>query len=299
MSVVLTILPIALVMAIGWGARASGLVGKELWPAVETLSFRLLIPAILIDAIARADLSLNRIGAFAGIILAATVLAGMAALLLSRRAPGPARATLFQTSIRFNGFISLAAVDLLIGRPGLALVAVSLAVLIPVINVASIVALVGLCGGTTGPRRIALAVVTNPLVIGSLAGIAINLGGGLPVWLADAVELVGRAALALGLLAVGAGIRLGRLVAISRWLIVGLLLRPVLVTWLFIALGWAVGLTQAELVAGVLIFAVPAAGNGYIITKAMGGDGDLYADVLAWQVVLSMAAIPAYVTLIM
>ena len=43
--------------------------------------------------------------------------------------------------------------------------------------------------------------------------------------------------------------------------------------------------------------AVPAASNGYIVARAMGGDAELYADMLAWQTLLSMVAIPAYLAL--
>ncbi len=53
-----------------------------------------------------------------------------------------------------------------------------------------------------------------------------------------------------------------------------------------------------ELISGILVFAVPAAANGYIVTKAMGGDAGLYADLVAWQTLLSLVAIPVYVGLV-
>jgi predicted permease len=44
--------------------------------------------------------------------------------------------------------------------------------------------------------------------------------------------------------------------------------------------------------AGVLIFAVPAAANGYVVAQRMGGDADLYADILTWQTILSLGLLP-------
>jgi len=299
MAVALTILPVALAIVMGWAARATGLVRAELWPSIETFCFHLLFPVILIHAIAGADLSLGRVGAFSSVLVATCILAGGLVLVVGRRVRGPSLGTLFQTSVRYNGFVSLAGADLLLGAAGLSLVAVSMAVLIPAVNVASILVLSILCGGETGPRRIARTVLTNPMVIGSAIGVALNLAGGLPVWAAETLEIIGRAALGVGLLAVGAGIQVTRLVRVSLWVWAGLAMRPALVAGLFLALAWIVGLSTTERVAGILIFAVPAASNGYIVTKAMGGDADLYADLIAWQTLLSMLAIPVYAALIL
>lgn len=303
MDLIPAILPVALAIAAGWALRTAGVVKDDVWPAVETFSFRVLIPAILIHSVASADLSPSRIGAFALGLFGAVALVGGGVLVLravvAPRVPGPVAATLFQCAIRFNGFVSLAVADRVVGGAGMSMIGVSMALLIPVINVASIVVLAMLCGGSTGPRRIARTIVTNPLVIGSAAGIALNLAGGLPDVVAGAMEIVGRAALGVGLLAVGAGIELSRLWRVGPKLLGGLLLRPVLITGVFLGLGLLLGLSQVELIAGILVFTAPAATNGYIVTKAMGGDADLYADLIGWQTILTLVAIPAYLALVM
>ncbi|WP_172292629.1 AEC family transporter [Pseudoruegeria sp. HB172150] len=300
MDLALTILPIALAIALGWAARASGLVREQHWPGVEELSFKLLIPAILIHSIAGADLSLSRIGAFA-VALVMTVAVGGAIALSLRLVlaiPNASLSTLYQTAIRFNGFISLAAAALLMGNTGLSLIAVAMAVLIPVVNVLNIIVLAVLCGGGASPVRIVKTVVTNPLVIGGFIGIAVNQAGGLPHWADETLEIVGRAALAVGLLAVGAGIQLKRLMDFSFLVVLGLILRPLVVPALYVGIAWLLDLSSEETLAGILIFAVPAASNGYIVAKAMGGDAPLYADLLAWQTLLCLIAIPAYSVLV-
>lgn len=297
MSLALTILPIALAIAVGWAARAAGVIRAEHWPGIEALSFRVLGPALMVHAIAGADLSLSRIGPFGAALLATIALTGGAVLLLGRRTGGAALSTLFQSTIRYNGYVSLAVADLMIGAAGMSLIAVSMAVMVPVVNVACIVVLVLLCSGETGPRRIARAVAANPLVLGAAAGIAVNLAGGLPDWAMDTLQLVGRAALGVALLAVGAGLQLRRLLLVRPLVVAGLALRPFAVTGVFVGLAAAFGLSALETLAGILIFAVPSASNGFIVARAMGGDADLYADLLAWQVLLCLVAIPAYVAL--
>ena len=71
-------------------------------------------------------------------------------------------------------------------------------------------------------------------------------------------------------------------------------LRPVLAPALFAGVAVAMGLGTTLTLVGVLIFAAPAASNGYIVAKKMGGDADLYADVTTWQTLLSLIVLPIW-----
>ena len=68
---------------------------------------------------------------------------------------------------------------------------------------------------------------------------------------------------------------------------------------LFIGIGPEVGRLPAPLAAaldaaGLMVetMATPTAANGYIVARQMGGDADLYADILTWQTVLAVLSIP-------
>ena len=74
----------------------------------------------------------------------------------------------------------------------------------------------------------------------------------------------------------------------------GAFMRPVLTSSVFVMLGYWIGLSGIQIFAGVLVFAAPAASNGYIVAKQMGGDADLYADIMTWQVVLSLLVLPLW-----
>ena len=214
--------------------------------------------------------------------------------------PNAAFTTLFQTTTRWNAFIALAAAELLIGEKGLVLIAAAMAVLIPLINVANIIILAGFGTAKASPYKILSMIAKNPLVQACFLGIAINLSGvPLPAPITQTLDLIGRAALGVGLLAVGAGIDPARLLRNSSALWLGVLLRLVLCPALFLALAFWMGLGTTEKLAGVLVLAVPAASNGYIVAKQMGGDANLYADILAWQTVLSMLLLPLLAVLIL
>lgn len=303
MGAIVVIFPVALTIFTGWAARRSGLVAKDAWPGIETLSFRILIPAILIFAISGADLTLSRIGPLAIALVATLCVIGCLVLLVrvfaSRDQIGnPALSTLFQTSTRWNAFVSLAAADLMGGVDGVLLIAVAMAVLVPIINVSNILVVATLVAADAGWRRVLKTVATNPLIIACAIGLTVNLGfGGLPDILSAGFEIVGRAALAVGLLCVGAGIEIRRFLTVTWRVVLGLIMRPTLAPAIFLGLGLMLGLSTPELTAGVLVMAVPAASNGFIVARAMGGDAELYADLLAWQTLVTLIVLPAYLAL--
>ena len=305
MSLALAILPIALAFLAGWTAKATGLLKAEHWSGIELLSFRILIPAILIHSIATADLSSGRIGPLTAALVCMVIAAGLLGLsvrliLPAEKLSAASLSTIFQTTTRWNAFISLSAAELLGGPDVLLLIAVGMSVLIPLINVSNILVLAWLCSGTTGPRRVLKTVVTNPLVIGCAIGLALNAAPfDLPKPLYETLDIIGRAALGIGLLVVGAGISWGRLKRITAPIVIGAVLRPVVIPLVFLAFATLFGLSPTETLAGLLITAVPAATNGYVVARAMGGDTELYADILVFQTLLSMIAIPAYAALVL
>ena len=61
---------------------------------------------------------------------------------------------------------------------------------------------------------------------------------------------------------------------------------------IFWALAQYFGLSPDLTMAGMIIASVPTAANGYLIARQMGGDAELFADILSWQTVLSVLSIP-------
>ena len=304
MTVAIAILPIAFAFLAGWTAKVTGILKPEHWAGIELLSFRILIPAILIHSIANADLSSDRIGPLAGALVCMVLIAGLLGLSVRLILPveklsASSLSTMFQTTTRWNAFISLSAAELLGGPDVLLLIAVGMSVLIPLINVGNILVLAWLCGQATGPRRVLKTVVTNPLVIGCAIGLSINAAPfDLPAPISETLDIIGRAALGIGLLVVGAGISWQRLGRVTAPVIVGALLRPFFIPLVFLGLASLFGLSAIETLAGILVAAVPAASNGYVVARTMGGDTELYADILVFQTLFSIAAIPIYASFV-
>ncbi len=299
MSLALSVLPLILIIALGYLLAKSEVLPKADWKGIETLSFRVLIPAVLILTLSRTDLSFALYGGvMQGFLLTwavIAILALMLRLLPRARLANPGFTTIFQAGTRWNAFVALAAAEQFLGASGLGVIAIAIALLIPTINVTCIIVLTAFGPQSASAGQVIKTVAKNPLVQACAAGLVIYFSGiTLPIPVIEALDMVGRGALAVGLLAVGAGVSLRRL---GRWdwrLGTAVLLRPLLAPAVFAAIAATLGLSPEQTLAGVLVFAAPAASNGYIVAKQMGGDADLYADVLTWQTVLSLAVLPLW-----
>lgn len=295
------VLPIILTIIVGYLATRSGAVPRENWSGMEQLSFKVLIPAIIIQSIYTSDLALPQLGGFIRALLTTTSIAGILVLAARFAIPHPALGnpqltTIFQATTRWNAFIALALSSQALGQPGLALISIAMAFIIPFVNVINIVVL-GTYGDTPiNAQKVALNIVTNPLVLACAIGLLLNFSGVLlPPSAESALNTVSQAALGIGLLAIGASIDFRKLIALSGPLAFGIATRLVVSPAVFWLTGKAFGLDDMQMLSGLLICGVPAASNGYIVAKQMGGDADLYAHVLMWQTLLGAITLPVVI----
>jgi predicted permease len=303
MSIALSVFPLLLIIASGYALAKSGIIPRGNWGAIETLSFRGLIPATLILAISRSDLSFERFGGFGMALvgtLAVLITLGLALRLLScEKLNNPAFTSLFQSGVRWNAFVALAAAEQFL-TGGMAVMAVAIAVLIPLINVTCIVVLASFGPSKASVSKVLNTLARNPLVQACLIGLTLNLTEiSLPQMLQETMDMIGRGALGVGLLAVGAGISLRRLQRLDWRVCLGAFIRPFFASSIFVVFGTLLGLPAIQVFAGVLVFAAPAAANGYIVAKQMGGDADLYVDIMTWQVVLSLLILPVWAAILL
>ena len=261
----------------GYGLARTEVLPRDQWGGIETLSFRLLIPAVLIKSIALSDLSSAAFGPMIfALISALGVSAGIVVtfrwLRTPKTLPNPVFTTVFQTATRCSAFIALAAAELFVGGEAVALIAMSMAILIPLINIVNIIVLSLFGAATPSAGLILKTVLNNPLVQACAIGLILNLSGILmPNFIVQTLDLIGRAALGVGILAVGAAINPRRLFNTSSAMWFGVLARAICGPIIFLTGAQYVGLRPLEQAVGVIIMATPAASNGYILTKRWEG----------------------------
>lgn len=303
MDLINIIFPIFTLIAVGYIIRKRGLLTRADFDGVENLSFKLLLPAMIINGIYRSDLSLSTAGPFAFAIVLVVTLAGITTMLLrpilgEGRLPPPAYSTLFQVTTRWNGMIALSFAGSVFDEPGITLIAIGFAVLIPYVNVINIIALSVMHGRGLSAAAILKTIAQNPLVIASAIGLVLNLAAiPLPGFLESTLSFISRATLAIAILVIGAGFELRRLVRPDWHVLWAVGLKNLLVPAVFFGVAHWIGLSGIETICGMLIVSAPAAANGFIVARKMGGDAELYAYTMTWQLVASVISIPLILSL--
>jgi len=105
--------------------------------------------------------------------------------------------------------------------------------------------------------------------------------------------MIGRGALGLALLTVGAGLKLGE--AMSAWppLAAATILKLLAMPLMMAATLMLMGVTGDAFAVALLCGAVPTGSGAYVLARQMGGDAPMVANILTLQVVAAAITIPA------
>lgn len=297
LAILSALLPTFALIVVGYVLRERRFLPDSFWPGAEKLTYFITFPALLFSNTAKADLdSLPLLGiatAMLGTIAICTVLILVARPVL--KVSAPTFSSLVQGAIRPNTYIGLAVAAALLGTHGLTVTALCVALVVPTVNVISVLACAHLGENDRKPGVLSLLrdVAKNPLLMACVLGSLFNLLGiGLPPVIGPFLEVLGRAALPIGLLAVGAGLdlsaarRAGFPVGVSS---VGkLVLSPAIAAGLCLMLG----LPDIELVAVVLYAALPCSASAYVLARLMGGDAQMMASIITVHTLLAIITMP-------
>lgn len=312
MSIILFALaPVFLLIVLGFFLRRSaffgaGAGGEAFWAAADRLTYFLLFPALIVHTLALSDLTEIAVAGMAG-ALALPVLLLAAVLVLTRPhlqatcgIDGPGYTSVFQGSIRPNTYVGLASALILYGSAGLTLAAVAVVTLVPLVNLlsATVLARHG-ANRHAGVDALLFLVARNPLIIACALGLVLNVTGiGLPSFSSPLLDLLGRAALTLGLLSVGAGLDLkaARRSGAALWIAAAckLALLPLLTASLLHQFE-VEGVTAAV---AVLFAALPTSATSFVMARQLGGDHTLMASIISIETPAAAVTIPAALILL-
>lgn len=268
--------------------------GTQFWSGLEKLIYYFLFPALLFYSTARTPFDFGSTGKMLQVALAA-VACGIALGWLANplfRGPPMMFESGVQTAFRFNSYIALAIASRLAGEQGTTLMALIIGFAVPICNMAAVHALARRNGGLL--RELA----KNPLLIATASGMAFNLLGlPLPDIVGATLSRMSNAAIAAGLIAVGAGLRLSGLHQAkgmaTYFLAVKLLALP--------AIGYLLGrwadLPPLQLQIAVAFCALPTASSAYVLAARMGGKGPFVAFLISAGTVLSVVTMPLWLML--
>lgn len=292
----LALLPVTVLIAFGLVLkRLPGFGSEEFWSGAERLAYYCLLPVLLFTSVAEVDVAHVPLARLAAALVIPTVIVSIGIVstrgVIARDLPG--FTSVLQGGIRFNTYIALSLAASLFGSEGTAVAAIVAAILVPTVNVVSSLGFEFLRTGPSSLVALLRGIITNPLVLGCLAGAAANLTGvGLPTPVAAVLDPLAAASLPIGLLCVGAGLRPFSVGEQARAIIASTVIKLLVLPGLSLLSLLVFDVPAVPALVGMIFQSIATASSGYVMARQLGGDARLMAALIAGQTVVMLLTLP-------
>ena len=301
LEIFLLISPVFILIILGNLLRRIGVPELSFWHASDKLIYWVLIPALLFHHVSQITLSSIMIANYAVVILSGlfvvTTLSFIAGKLFGYTPQ--IWTSLMQGAARHNAFIALAIAGSLFGNKGLALGAIFMVILIPIINIVIVSVMASTLNQEEGNNSrsstfdVLFELIKNPFILAIAAGLVISfIDAERIIIIHDATGLLGSAALPIMLLSIGANIKIREISLAITPIIIANVLKLLIFPIVVFFVAKSVNLSLFETTVAVIFAAVPTAASSYSLAKQFGGETQLMTSIITIQVALSFITIP-------
>jgi malonate transporter and related proteins len=295
------LLPTFILIALGYTARATNIATAEQFGMVNRFGYFILYPAFLFTLVSGANFDSGDAGAFLLAVLAGFLTLVLIALALRPffRGDDPAYTSVFQGSVRWNGFALLAAAASLYGERGPDLIGLAFGPLVLTLNIICVIVLARWgAARATSMRAVLDQIVVNPLILGCAFGLAANFAGLHDLGpVTNALRLLGGAAMPVALMCVGAGLDFRALRSAGVKVAAASTMRLIVAPLLVYGACQLLKVPTLPTAVAVGIASTPTAAAAYMFAREMGGDARLMAAIITATTIVSFITMPIAITL--
>lgn len=293
------VLPLFIVMAVGYACKRMKLVTETLAKQMNGLVFRVFLPVLLCKNIYTSSLeSLINPGVFIFAAVGILVMFFLLMAVVPRIEPDKRKCgAMIQAMFRSNyAYFGIPLVQAIFPQSDTSVASLLVVIVVPLFNVLAVVVLEMFRGGKADPRQIIKKILTNPLIIGSLAGLIILITGiRIPSILQKPIDDLGKVATPLALFLLGASIDFSKTGAHVRQLSLCVLAKLVVFPLAAVLAGALMGMRGVELASLLIIFGAPTAVNSAVMAQQMGSDGDLATEAVVFTTAFSALTVFLFV----
>jgi predicted permease len=295
------ILPIFLLVMLGFVFSRWEFPAPGFWRIADRITYYVFLPALIVEKLVNTSFTLNDFYSLTSVLMLTVVVVSLILLAIRKLLPVSAASftSVFQGSIRPNNYVALAAAAALFGPKGLALAAIVMAGVIPIVNILCIACLnYFVSKNGKGVASLVRGVLSNPIVLACGLGILLSVTGiGLPYVSNDLFKILSSAALPMGLISVGTGLQLignrEQTVPVVVASVLKLVVLPVITYYLLTVLG----VDDIRRSVAVLFSSVPCAISSYILAGHLNGDQKLMATIITMETLIAFISMPIILTL--
>jgi len=290
-------------IGLGWLIRRVIPLSDETISQMNTIIFRIFLPALLFVNIYQSDFA--SISSFGFLLFSLAVLLTIFTLLLLLiplvEGENPRRGVLVQGISRSNFiFFGLPMAGSLYGGTSRGVASLLVGVLVPVLNVISVIALEYFRGNRPDVKKIFKSVAVNPILIGGALGLLFAvLGITLPSPVEHFLVDISEIATPLALILLGCSVTFTSVKENRRALLFAVAGRLLIVPAFGVGLALLFGFRDLELILLMALFASPTAVSSFTMAEQMGGDSALAAQIVVFTTTLSLFSLFGWITLLM
>ena len=297
--------PLSGYILIGVLARKFKIADEELFRKMNSFVFRMLFPIVMFSNIYKADFTASTDLKLVSFILIGTaLLAGILVFAVPRYYikddPGSA-ATFIQACYRSNLLLfGIPMASSVFGVDQVGLVSVVCSFLIPLYNFISVIEFEYLCGGSSDHIKLLKNIVTNPLMLGAIAGLIVCLSGiPVPQFMQRMVSEITSGSTFLSLVILGGTLRFVKTRSSIQRLAVCVFLSLAVIPFVMVGLGTLLGFRGIKLFAVLVAFAAPVSVSSYSLACNMGGNADLSSQTICVSTLLSVFTLFFWISLLL
>lgn len=288
-----------LVIALGWGLVRIGFISTPALGELNRLTYWVGLPSLLLVRIGGADPAFDKVGGMLAVLLATTaiIIALGVVVGFAWRMPARSLVTFLHGSFRGNlTFVGLPVVIYAFAGSPQASAAESAALIafVPMVIVYNVLAvtlmqLPGQSRPLTAVKRVMTGLGTNPILLATLAGMAIALLElPLPVFFDRTLSAIGQMALPLALIGIGGGLYATRVRGRQHWAAASAAIKTGFGPLIGFAIGSWLGLGSEEMRLVLIFLACPSAAAAYVLVQQMEGDTALIASTIVLSHLLAL-----------
>ena len=294
-------LPIFLIILLGSIIKNKWLTSEEFWRGIEKLSYFVLFPAMLFNYVSTADLSVASIIKLVVALIISTILVSLGLIIYQKKynIDKVQFTSIFQGSIRYNSYIFFGVSSPLLGSSGLSVVAVISSYMIIFTNILSVMIFAYYIPNKSVTNTIRTSfvlmmklIVRNPLIIASLVGFIFNYSNlELHLGLKKTLDSLSNAALAIGMLNVGAGLNFTIRQELLHNVMFTSFIKLVAFPLVSVIVLWLMSIDGLDRSVGILYSCLPCASTAYVLSRQLDGDPDSMAAIITFTTFFSVITI--------
>lgn len=280
------VLPLFITMSLGYFLKYLNMFDNNTLDTMNNITFKSFLPMLLFYNIYKTDLqdvfNLKLMIFSATCVIALYLILYLIVPLIEK--DNKKRGALLQGLFRSNFVIfGIPITESLFGSEKVGVAALLIAVIVPLFNILSVIALESFRGGKPDFKKISIGIIKNPLIIASCLGIlTLLLKIKIPTAIEKTISDVSKIATPLSLILLGVSFKFDNIKKYLKQTTIAVVGKTILTPCIILPICIMFGYRGVELSTLMIIFAAPTAISSFTMAQQMDSDSDLAGQIVVF-----------------